>query len=206
MLTDEIIEYVSISNKFVPHFHIPLQSGSDVILKEMNRRYLTKLYRSRIEKIRRLIPDCCVGVDVITGFPGEDRDEFLTTYNFLNELEVSYLHVFTYSERPNTLAISMEEVVPPKERNERSKMLRSLSEKKKRHFYESHLKRDFTVLFEDDIEDGLMHGFTENYIRVAAKYDPLLINETKTVHLKSINSRGHVEVNEPDFEALEISH
>lgn len=206
LLTDEVIEFVSRSKKFVPHFHIPLQSGSDTILQKMNRRYLSDLYRSRVEKIKRLMPSCCIGVDVITGFPGESEEEFLTTYNFLNELDVSYLHVFTYSERPNTPAISMDGVVPSKERSDRSKMLRTLSEKKKRHFYENHIGATFSVLFEDDIEDGLMHGFTENYIRVAAKYDPLLINELKTVHLKSINSKGHVEVDEPQLEALEFSH
>ncbi|MEP5613910.1 MAG: tRNA (N(6)-L-threonylcarbamoyladenosine(37)-C(2))-methylthiotransferase MtaB [Cyclobacteriaceae bacterium] len=206
LLTDAVIEFVSISKKFVPHFHIPLQSGSDTILRKMNRRYLTNLYSSRVQMIKNLMPTSCIGVDVITGFPGESKDEFLNTYNFLSELDISYLHVFTYSERPNTPALLMDDIVSPKERNERSKMLRTLSEKKKRHFYESHLDGTFSVLFEDDIEDDIMHGFTENYIRVAARYDPLLINEVKTVHLKSINSNGHVEVDEPQFEALELSH
>ncbi|MEP1097254.1 MAG: tRNA (N(6)-L-threonylcarbamoyladenosine(37)-C(2))-methylthiotransferase MtaB [Cyclobacteriaceae bacterium] len=206
LLTDEVIEFVSVSRKFVPHFHIPLQSGSDSILKKMNRRYLTDLYVSRVKRIKSFMPNCCIGVDIITGFPGESKEEFLKTYNFLNELDVSYLHVFTYSERPNTPAILMNEVVPQKIRNDRSKMLRTLSEKKKRHFYESQIGQDFSVLFEDDIEDRLMHGFTENYIRVAAKYDPLLINELKIVRLRSINSNGLAEVDEPEFEALELSH
>lgn len=198
LLTNEIIEFVAQSNKFVPHFHIPLQSGSDTILKRMNRRYLSDLYQSRVEKIKSLMPECCIGVDVITGFPGETEDEFLSTYNFLNELEISYLHVFTYSERPNTKAIEMDGVIDTAERNRRSKMLRGLSEKKRRFFYDQHLGKHFSVLFEDDVENGLMHGFTENYIRVAAKYDPLLINELKEVQLKEINSEGHVEVIELD--------
>lgn len=197
LLSNEVIEFVAQSKRFVPHFHIPLQSGSDTILRKMNRRYLSDLYKSRVEKIKSLIPDCCIGVDVITGFPGETKEEFLTTYNFLNELDVSYLHVFTYSERPNTKAIEMEGVVNQKERNDRSKMLRTLSEKKRRFFYEQHLNKSFQVLFEEDVENGLMHGFTENYIRVAAKYDPILINELKEVKLVTINEAGHVEVEEP---------
>lgn len=201
LLSDEIIEFVAGSKRFVPHFHIPLQSGSDTILKGMNRRYLSDLYQKRVTKIKSLMPHCCIGVDVIVGFPGETEEEFLTTYAFLNELDISYLHVFTYSERPNTAAISMEGSVPVKVRQERSKMLRSLSEKKKRYFYESQLGKDFTVLFEEDIEDGRMHGFTENYVRVAAKYDPLLINETKPVHLTQINESGTVEISE-----LEIAY
>ncbi len=205
LLTSEIIEFVARSEKFVPHFHIPLQSGSDVILKSMNRRYLTELYRSRVENIKKVMPECCIGVDVITGFPGETDNEFLKTYNFLNELDISYLHVFTYSERPNTKAAVMENPVPSKDRSERSQMLRTLSEKKRRHFYQQHLNKNLTVLFENEVEDGQMLGFTENYIRVVAKYDPLLINETKTVVLKSINSNGHVEIDEPEFEAMELT-
>lgn len=198
LLTNEIIDFVAQSKKFVPHFHIPLQSGSDTILKRMNRRYLSDLYQSRVERIKELMPSCCIGVDVITGFPGETEEEFLTTYNFLNELDISYLHVFTYSERPNTKAVDMDGVVDLGERNRRSKMLRSLSEKKRRFFYEQHLGNKFNVLFEEDVEDGTMHGFTENYIRVAAKYDPLLINEIKEVELVTINREGHVEVQEPE--------
>lgn len=206
LLTNEIISFVASSTKFVPHFHIPLQSGSDTILKRMNRRYLSERYISRVEYIKSTMPHCCIGVDVITGFPGETEEEFLKTYKFLNELDVSYLHVFTYSERPNTKAVSMDGIVPIPERNRRSKMLRTLSEKKRRHFYQENLERDYTVLFEDDVEDGIMHGFTQNYIRVAAKYDPLLINELKDVRLKEINHQGHVEVEEIELASMELSH
>ena len=198
LLTDEIIEFVASSKRFVPHFHIPLQSGSDKILKKMKRRYLTELYTSRIEKIKSTIPDCCIGVDVIVGFPGESDDDFLTTYNYLNNLNISYLHVFTYSERANTEAIEMVEIVPQKIRNERSKMLRSLSEKKRRFFYEENINTERKVLFEEDIEDGLMHGFTENYIRVGAKYDPVLINETKHVILSGFHKNGNMTITEPE--------
>lgn len=196
LLTDEVIEFVAQSNKFVPHFHIPLQSGSDNILKAMKRRYLSDLYVSRVNKIKSLMPHCCIGVDVIVGFPGETEEEFLKTYNFLNELDVSYLHVFTYSERANTPAAEMDDVIPLKERNKRSKMLRSLSEKKRRYFYEQHLNTIQEVLFEDDVENGMMHGFTKNYIRVAAKYDPVLINEIKPLALKEIDHNGHVTAEE----------
>lgn len=196
LLTDEIIEFVAESNKFVPHFHIPLQSGSDNILKAMKRRYLSDLYVSRVNKIKSLMPHCCIGVDVIVGFPGETEEEFLKTYNFLNELDISYLHVFTYSERANTPAAEMDNVVPMKERNKRSKMLRSLSEKKRRYFYEQHLGTTQEVLFEDDVENGMMHGFTKNYIRVAVKYDPVLINEIKPLVLKEIDHNGHVTAEE----------
>lgn len=199
LLSNSIIEFVSRSKRFVPHFHIPLQSGSDSILIKMGRRYLTGLYRSRVETIKALMPHCCIGVDVIVGFPGETHDHFLETYNFLNTLPVSYLHVFTYSERANTRAEKMEGVVPIKVRNERSKMLRILSEKKRRQFYEENLNRNLQVLFEEDIEDGKMHGFTENYVRVSAKYDPLLVNETKMVTLSEINEKGTVEVREPEI-------
>jgi threonylcarbamoyladenosine tRNA methylthiotransferase MtaB len=198
LLTDEIIDLVASSSKLVPHFHIPLQSGSNAILKLMRRRYQRELYTSRVEKIKSVMPDCCIGVDVIVGFPGETNEHFLETYKFLNELDISYLHVFTYSERENTVAAELPGVVPMKVRNERSRMLHILSDKKRRAFYEANLNKTFTVLFENDLEDGLMHGFTENYIRVAAKFDPLLINETKTVLLTSINSKGHVEVMETE--------
>jgi threonylcarbamoyladenosine tRNA methylthiotransferase MtaB len=196
LLSDQVIRFVAKSKKFVPHFHIPLQSGSDKILKLMNRRYLSDLYRARVATIKSLMPDCAIGVDVITGFPGETDEDFLETYQFLNELDVSYLHVFTYSERANTEALKMENPVPQAVRNKRSKMLRGLSEKKKRHFYEQHIDGQYSVLFEDDVEDGMMHGFTENYIRVSAKYDPILINETKQVVLSQVGENGHMEVNE----------
>ncbi|WP_291784820.1 tRNA (N(6)-L-threonylcarbamoyladenosine(37)-C(2))-methylthiotransferase MtaB [Cecembia sp.] len=199
LLTNEAIAFVAQSKKFVPHFHIPLQSGSNTILRKMGRRYLRELYEDRVSKIKTLMPHCCIGVDVIVGFPGETDELFLETYQFLNELDISYLHVFTYSERANTRAIEMDGVVPMKKRNERSRMLRILSEKKRRKFYEENLGKTFTVLFEEDLEDGKMHGFTENYIRVAAKYDPLLINELKVVSLSEINELGNVEVLEPEM-------
>jgi threonylcarbamoyladenosine tRNA methylthiotransferase MtaB len=199
LLTNEIIEFVAQSKRFVPHFHIPLQSGSNTILRKMGRRYLRELYEDRVSKIKTLLPHACIGVDVIVGFPGETDELFLETYNFLNELEISYLHVFTYSERANTRAVELEGVVPMKKRNERSKMLRILSEKKRRKFYEENLGQTFTVLFEEDVENGMMHGFTENYIRVAAKYDPILINELKQVTLDEILETGNVGVREPAF-------
>ena len=199
LLTNETIEYVSRSKRFVPHFHVPLQSGSNKILRAMRRRYLRELYEDRVNKIKTLMPHCCIGVDVIVGFPGETKEDFLDTYHFLNELPISYLHVFTFSERANTKAAEMEGAVPMKERQERSKMLRSLSEKKRRQFYEENLGRSATVLFEEDVQDGVMHGFTENYVRVAAKYDPMLVNELKEVSLASINEKGHVEVEEREF-------
>lgn len=196
LLRNEIITFVAQSQRFVPHFHIPLQSGSDKILSLMRRRYRRALYAERVHKIKAQIPQCCIGVDVIVGFPGETDEDFLETYRFLNELPVSYLHVFTYSERANTPASQMEGTVPPAVRSERSKMLRILSEKKRRAFYEENVGRTATVLFEEDIEDGRMHGFTENYIRVSASYDPLLINELKQVTLVEVNAQGKMEVEE----------
>ncbi len=202
LLHDEIIEFVAQSKRFVPHFHIPLQSGSNKILKLMRRRYQRELYIAKVEKIRQEMPYACIGVDVIVGFPGETHDDFLETYQFLNELNVSYLHVFTYSERENTLAAPMQGKVAMRDRNERSRMLHILSDKKRRAFYESNLGRELTVLFEKDIEDGQMHGFTENYVRVSAKYDPLLINELKKVHLASLTEKGFVSVTEIEFPVL----
>lgn len=202
LLTDEIIEFVASSKLFVPHFHIPLQSGSNKILKLMRRRYQRELYVSRVEKIKELMPHCCIGVDVIVGFPGETDEDFKETYQFLNELDISYLHVFTYSERENTLASEMGESVPSNKRAERSKMLHILSDKKRRKFYEENIGTLSTVLFENDVENGKMHGFTENYIRVVAKYDPILINELRTVQLTSINEAGLMEVEETNQEVL----
>lgn len=196
LLTDEIIEFVSKSKRFVPHFHIPLQSGSSKVLALMKRRYKRELYVERVNKIKELMPDCCIGVDVIVGHPGETDDEFLETYNFLNELNISYLHVFTYSERPNTHAVSIKPSVPQNKRAERSRMLHFLSDKKRRFFYEGQIGKQFSVLFEDDIENGNMHGWTENYVRVTAKYDPMLINETKKVTLTTINDKMLVEAEE----------
>jgi threonylcarbamoyladenosine tRNA methylthiotransferase MtaB len=199
LLTNEIIDFVSRSKRFVPHFHVPLQSGNNKTLRAMRRRYLRELYQDRVNKIKQLMPQACIGVDVIVGFPGETEEDFLDTYHFLNDLPISYLHVFTYSERANTKAVDMTGVVPSKERQRRSKMLRILSEKKKRAFYETQLDSVHEVLFEEDVEDGMMQGFTENYVRVEAKYDPLLVNELKKVHLKSITEQGLVEVTEPEM-------
>ncbi|MBL7864189.1 MAG: tRNA (N(6)-L-threonylcarbamoyladenosine(37)-C(2))-methylthiotransferase MtaB [Cyclobacteriaceae bacterium] len=190
LLTDEIIQFVATSKRFVPHFHIPLQSGSNKILKLMRRRYLRELYVERVAAIRASMPDACIGVDVIVGFPGEAEADFLETYHFINELEISYLHVFTYSERENTLAATMPGVVPMNIRHERSRMLHSLSEKKKRQFYESQIGTHHTVLLENDIENGFMHGFTENYVRVALPYDPMLHNELIPVSIQSIGENG----------------
>lgn len=204
LLTNEIIEFVAQSKRFVPHFHIPLQSGSNKILKAMHRRYLRELYVERVAKIKSLMPHCCIGVDVIVGFPSETQEDFLDTYNFLNELDISYLHVFTYSERDNTAALAMDEVVPQQQRQERSKMLHILSDKKRRYFYEQNMGRVATVLFEKDIENGMMEGFTENYVRVVAKYDPLLINELKKVEMTKINAEMLMEVKE--IEEFELHH
>jgi threonylcarbamoyladenosine tRNA methylthiotransferase MtaB len=196
LLCNEIIEFVSASERFVPHFHIPLQSGSNKILKLMKRRYQSELYQERIAAIKNLMPHCCIGVDVIVGFPGETDQDFLDTYNFLNELNISYLHVFTYSERANTTAISLNASVPGNIRHERTARLRILSEKKRRNFYEQHLGSVHKVLFEQDAEEGLLHGFTSNYIKVSVKFDPLLVRELKEVKLCSINEKGLVEIEE----------
>jgi len=193
LLTDEIIDFVAGSERFMPHFHIPLQSGSDKILKLMKRRYLRDVYTSRVAHIRKMIPDCCIGVDVIVGFPGETDEDFEETYRYLNELDISYLHVFTYSERDNTPAALMPGSVPSKIRAERSSRLHMLSDKKRRFFYEQHIGKEYQVLFENDIEDGMMHGFTENYIRVALPYDPLVINEIQKVQLGSVTPAMVVE-------------
>lgn len=196
LLSDEIIEFVSRSKRFVPHFHIPLQSGNNKILGLMRRRYKRELYTERVAKIKEVMPDCCIGVDVIVGFPGETREDFIDTYNFLNGLDISYLHVFTYSERENTLAAEMTGVVPGSTRAERSKMLHILSDKKRRAFYERQLNKTDEVLFEADIKDGYMHGFTRNYVKVKTKYDPVLVNELKRVHLTNISPDGDVEITE----------
>ncbi len=196
LLTNEIIEFVASSKRFVPHFHIPLQSGSDKILSLMRRRYKRELYVERVARIKEVMPDCCIGVDVIVGFPGETREDFIDTYNFLNELNISYLHVFTYSERENTLAAEMQGSVPGSQRADRSKMLHILSEKKRRSFYESQVGKSAQVLFEGDHKDGLMHGFTSNYVKVQAKYDPVLVNELKWIKLEAVSPSGEVEISE----------
>ncbi|MBC7417687.1 MAG: radical SAM protein, partial [Pedobacter sp.] len=193
---NEIIEFVATSERFVPHFHIPLQSGSDKILGLMKRRYRINLYTERVAKIKSIMPHCCIGVDVIVGFPGETRVDFLETYKFLNELDVSYLHVFSYSERAETEAAVMEGVVVGSERNDRNKMLHILSEKKRRSFYQSQIGSNAEVLFEADHKNGYMHGFTKNYVKVRAKYDPLNINTLKVVKLVSLAADGEVDVEE----------
>ena len=194
LLTDEIIAFVAQSKRFVPHFHIPLQSGSNRILGLMRRRYKRELYADRVARIKELMPNCCIGVDVIVGFPGETREDFLETYQFLNELNISYLHVFTYSARENTIAAQMEGAVPGAQRGERSKMLHILSEKKRRAFYQTQLGREGEVLFESDIKDGYMHGFSRNYVKVRTPYDPLLVNETVNVTFKAITEQGEMDV------------
>lgn len=198
LLNDQIIAFVATSKRFVPHFHIPLQSGSDKILGLMRRRYKRELYANRVAKIKQLMPDCCIGVDIIVGFPGETREDFVDTYNFLNDLDVSYLHVFTYSERENTPAAEMSGVVPGFTRADRSKMLHILSDKKRRAFYETQIGKTDEVLFEGDVKEGFMHGFTRNYVKVKAKYDPILVNEIKTVHLTAISLDGDVEITESE--------
>ncbi|MDF4221972.1 tRNA (N(6)-L-threonylcarbamoyladenosine(37)-C(2))-methylthiotransferase MtaB [Maribacter sp. M208] len=195
LLKNETIEFVSQSKTFVPHFHIPLQSGSDDLLKLMKRRYMTDLYKERVEKIREVMPNCCIGVDVIVGFPGETEEHFLETYHFLNELDISYLHVFTYSERDNTPAATMDGVVPNKVRSKRSKMLRGLSVKKRRAFYESQLENELTVLFEGENKEGYIHGFTENYVKVKSPWDPGLVNTLHKVKLTEIDNDGLVRFN-----------
>ena len=192
LLKNETIEVVAASRAFVPHFHIPLQSGNNEMLGKMRRRYRRELYVDRVAAIKKLMPDACIGVDVIVGFPGETDEHFLDTYNFLNELDISYLHVFTYSERDNTLAAEMDGVVPLKRRKKRSKMLRGLSAKKRRAFYESQLGTQRTVLFEGENKKGYIHGFTENYVKVKTPWDPSLINTTHTIELTDIDEDGIV--------------
>ncbi|WP_461533627.1 tRNA (N(6)-L-threonylcarbamoyladenosine(37)-C(2))-methylthiotransferase MtaB [Sinomicrobium sp.] len=193
LLKNETIEFVAESRTFVPHFHIPLQSGSNDVLKRMRRRYLRELYVDRVRKIKEMMPHACIGVDVIVGFPGETDEHFLETYHFLNDLDISYLHVFTYSERDNTLAAEMDGVVPKNIRAKRSKMLRGLSVKKRRAFYESQIGTTRTVLFEGENKSGYIHGFTENYVKVKAPWNPELVNTLHTVTLKNIDEDGMVQ-------------
>ncbi|MPS75115.1 MAG: tRNA (N(6)-L-threonylcarbamoyladenosine(37)-C(2))-methylthiotransferase MtaB [Chryseobacterium sp.] len=200
LLKDESIELVSKSRSFVPHFHIPLQSGSDELLKKMKRRYLTKLYYDRVNKIREVMPDAAIGVDVIVGFPGETEELFMETYNFLNDLPISYLHVFTYSERENTEAADMQGVVPVPERKRRNKMLRILSEKKKMEFYRTQLGKKLPVLWEHENKNGMMYGFTENYVRVSKPFDKRSVNQIENIILDKILEEGCVSVKETQFE------
>ncbi|WP_333876440.1 tRNA (N(6)-L-threonylcarbamoyladenosine(37)-C(2))-methylthiotransferase MtaB [Flavobacterium sp.] len=200
LLKNETIEFVAQSRTFVPHFHIPLQSGSNAILKKMKRRYLREVYTDRVSKIREVMPHACIGVDVIVGFPGETDAHFLETYHFLNDLDISYLHVFTYSERDNTEAAVMDGVVPMNVRNKRSKMLRGLSVKKRRAFYESQIGTNRTVLFESENKEGYIHGFTENYVKVKTPWNPELVNTLHEINLTKIDEDGAVR-----FEFLNVT-
>lgn len=192
LLKDETIDFVAGSQRFVPHFHIPLQSGSDPLLKKMKRRYLTGLYKERVAKIKQVMPDACIGVDVIVGFPGETEDYFLDTFRFLEQLPISYLHVFTYSERPNTEAVLLQNPVPKHIRNKRSKVLRALSAKKRHQFYESQLGKEVSVLFENENKKGYIQGFSTNYVKVRAPWNPGWVNTTKKVRLTEIDEGGYV--------------
>lgn len=201
LLKNETIDFVSKSRTFVPHFHIPLQSGSDTILKKMKRRYLRDVYTDRVSKIREVMPHACIGVDVIVGFPGETDEHFLETYHFLNDLDISYLHVFTYSERDNTEAAVMDGVVPANIRSKRSKMLRGLSVKKRRAFYESQIGTNRTVLFESENKEGYIHGFTENYVKVKTPWNPELVNTLHDIQLTKIDEDGSVRMEFINVEA-----
>ncbi len=194
LLKNETIDFVSKSRTFVPHFHIPLQSGSNEILGKMKRRYQREVYVDRVKNIRKVMPHACIGVDVIVGFPGETDEHFLETYNFLNELDISYLHVFTYSERDNTEAAFMEGVVPMNVRSKRSKMLRGLSVKKRRAFYENQIGTNRTVLFEGENKEGYIHGFTENYVKVKTPWNPELVNTLHEINLTRIDEDGSVRM------------
>lgn len=193
LLSNEIIDFVSQSAKFMPHFHIPLQSGSNKILKMMRRKYLKELYAERVAHIKEKMPHACIGVDVIVGFPGETDEDFMETYRFLNELPVSYLHVFTYSERPNTTAIKLENPVSKEKRSERSKMLHILSDKKKRFFYEQFLDEKAKVLLEAEQHEGFLNGFTENYIKVKVPFEEGLENTIQEISIKTIDSENVAE-------------
>lgn len=190
LCTNEVIEFVANSKRFVPHFHMPLQSGNNKQLRQMRRRYQRELYADRVAHIKKLMPHCCIGVDVIVGFPSETEEDFLESYRFINELDISYLHVFTYSERPNTPAVEMEGVIPIAERRRRNQMLNILSEKKRRYFYEQHLEEKRQVLFEESKTDGRMSGFTDNYIRVDLPLETNLLNKIATVSLATVDEEG----------------
>jgi threonylcarbamoyladenosine tRNA methylthiotransferase MtaB len=194
LLKNETIEFVAQSRTFVPHFHIPLQSGSNEILAKMKRRYQREVYTERVAKIHEVMPHACIGVDVIVGFPGETDEHFLETYHFLNELDISYLHVFTYSERDNTEAAEMPNVIPMNVRNKRSKMLRGLSVKKRRAFYESQIGTNRTVLFESENKEGYIHGFTENYVKVKTPWNPELVNTLHNIQLTKIDEDGSMRI------------
>ena len=194
LLGNEIISFISTSKRFVPHFHIPLQSGSDVILKKMRRRYKTDLYKSRVDLIRKLMPSASIGVDVIVGFPGETDEMFLETYDFIKNLDISYLHVFSYSERENTNAIELKGVIPKKTRNKRSKILRLLSASKKLSFYKQHIGGNYNVLFESENKNGFIEGYTENYIRVRKNWNKNLVGKIQKVRIEKVDSEGYARV------------
>jgi len=196
LLSKEIISFLANSRLFVPHFHIPLQSGCNEILKSMKRRYNKDLYIDRINHINDTIPNACIGVDVIVGFPGETDEYFMETLDFLKELKISYLHVFTYSERNNTLASTMNFQVPKEVRAKRSMTLRSLSDKKRRVFYESQIGLDKTVLYETENRRGYIYGYTENYLRVRMPWNPELANKLKLVRINEIDKDGYIRVEE----------
>lgn len=193
LCTNEVIEFVAQSKRFVPHFHMPLQSGNNKQLKMMRRRYKRELYADRVAHIKSLMPHCCIGVDVIVGFPGETKEDFLETYQFINELNISYLHVFTYSERANTLAAEMPDVVPMQVRRQRNEMLTILSQKKRRYFYEQFIGETRPVLFEQSKTNGQMTGFTDNYIKIETALDEALLNQIAPVKLNTINTNGQVD-------------
>ena len=190
LCTEEIITFVANSKKFVPHFHMPLQSGSNRILAKMQRRYKRELYQERVEMIKKVMPHACIGVDVIVGFPGETEEDFLETYSFLNSLDITYLHVFTYSERPNTKAVEMEGVVDVGERRRRNKMLRILSEKKKRAFYSIFESCNRSVLLEESKVEGMLSGYTDNYIRIELPYKAELLNKIESLTLQHVQENG----------------
>jgi len=194
LLNDNIIEFVSKSKKFVPHFHIPLQSGSDKILKKMKRRYLTNLFLNRVNTIKKYMPDSCIGVDVIVGFPGESEDEFRKTYNFLSGLDISYLHVFKYSERSNTEALNYPKVIPELIRKKRSNILRQLSLKKRKYFYQSQIGKKLNILFESENKNGFIEGYTENYIKVRDYWNPNKMNTIQKRVLSSIDKMGYCRI------------
>ena len=194
LLKNEIIEFVAQSEKFVPHFHIPLQSGSDSILKKMRRRYLRDIYAERVSLIKSLMPHCNIGVDVIVGYPGETEENFLETYNFLNGLDISYLHVFTYSERPNTMAVESDAIVPMEVRRKRNRMLQILSEKKLHNFYSENIGAIRPVLFEAENRDGWLYGYSDNYVRVKTPFDDTLANTICPAEFTGINPDGNMAV------------
>lgn len=194
LCNDEIIEFVAQSKRFMPHFHIPLQSGDNEILSLMKRRYKRELYESRVSKIKSVMPHACIGVDVIVGFPGETEEHFLNTFHFIENLDISYLHVFTYSERDNTPAALMNNIVPVHQRHKRNEMLRNLSEQKRRAFYKSQLGSKRPILWEREVKNGLMSGFTDNYVKVYTNSNPALFNTIQEIHLSEIDTEGYFSI------------